>query len=251
MLDNQKLQRFFPDVEASRLSSVEIQFGGETFVVITERGDEDGGQHLFSKDSDLKYRYLGSDTVIDIQGLYASLFRADPFVITMRRTCTASNLEDHEIAFNFCKAAVDNFSSSSGPDSGNLACVWAVRRLLKEALGREIHKSDLTTTFEGELDDCFPNGLSHTDLPPGAIVISPTKRAKIINGVEQRAVVGHVGLLGEGSGDDRLIYSNSSSRANWSQNFTVGSWLGRYSRDKGLPTRYYPIPVYVSPVPSA
>ncbi|MEP5632100.1 MAG: hypothetical protein ABJP79_09480 [Tateyamaria sp.] len=250
MLNNEKLLAFFPDTDAIQLSAVEVRFSGENFAIVTERGEDDGGQHLFSKDTEGGYRYLGSDTVVDLQYLFGSLMGVDRFTRGSRGSCNSSDLSDHEAVFSFCKEAVGNFSSVSGPDGGNLACVWAVRRLIAEALGRKVHSSDLTTTFERELDDCFPNGLSHGDLPPGSIVISPTK-FRLVNGVSQRIGTGHVGLLGEGSGDDRLIYSNSSSRANWAQNFTVGSWLARYSDKKGLPTKYYPIPFYSSAVPAA
>lgn len=249
MLKNEKLLEFFPDTSADNLASVEIRFGGEDFVIVTERGEEDGGQHLFSKDTSDNFRYLGSDTIVDLQYLFGTLLGTDRVLDFSRGACDSSKLADHEKVFEFCKNAVGNFSSASGPDGGNLACVWAVRRMLAQVLGREVHKSDLTTTFERELDACFPNGLSHSDLPPGSIVISPTK-FKLINGVSKRVGTGHIGLLGEGSGDDRLIYSNSSSRANWAQNFTVGSWIARYTDKKGLPTRFYPIPFYSAAVPS-
>ena len=141
------------------------------------------------------------------------------------------------------KSLVGNYSSKSGPDGGNLACVWAVRRILKKALGRVVHKSDLTTTFENELDDCFSDDLPESDILPGGIVISPTTWKKVGNKTV-RVGTGHVGILGEGSGDSRLIYSNSSSNANWAQNFTVASWYARYRDKKGLSVHFYPIPFY-------
>jgi hypothetical protein len=74
------------------------------------------------------------------------------------------------------------------------------------------------------------------NLPAGAIIISPTTS----NGI------GHVGILGAGKGDNRLVYSNHSpSRkdpvARWEQNYTVKSFTAAHEA-KGLETYFYRLP---------
>ena len=132
------------------------------------------------------------------------------------------------------------FSSKTGPDGGNLACVWAVRHLVYNALGRWITRTDGTSVFDAELQKCYGATWQEADTLAGGIIISPTITMK--NG---RRNIGHVGLLGPAAkGKERLIYSNSSSSARWKQNFTLDSWIERYRAKKGLKVRFYPLPLW-------
>lgn len=232
---------FDPESDAS-FTAQELVYSGQRFLLVTETGDEDGGQHLFEVEEN-SLAHVASDTIIDLETLFSPTISSFADRFNRNLSCQVSSKDDHELAHDMAKSLVGNYSSKSGPDGGNLACVWAVRRILKKALGRVVHKSDLTTTFENELDDCFPDDLPESDILPGGIVISPTTWKKVGSKIV-RVGTGHVGILGEGSGESRLIYSNSSSKANWAQNFTVGSWYARYRDKKGLSVHFYPIPFY-------
>jgi hypothetical protein len=76
-------------------------------------------------------------------------------------------------------------------------------------------------------------------VPHGGIIISPTQD---VPGTKSRNV-GHVGLLGQGNGNQRLVYSNSSSAAKFEQNYTVGSWRARYADTKKLDVLFYSLPI--------
>ncbi len=143
---------------------------------------------------------------------------------------------EHATMYEHQKSQVNVFSSATGPDGGNLACVWAVRHLAKAALGRWITRVDLTTTFEQELRAALGAPGPETQVVAGGLVISPTQY------VGSTRQIGHVGYLGTGSGPGRLIYSNSSGRARWEQNFTLASWENRYRNRKGLPVYFYALP---------
>ena len=131
------------------------------------------------------------------------------------------------------------FDSSAGPDHGNLACVWVVRHVIKRALNRWVTRTDGTAVFDPELRACFGESLSADDVRPGGIIISPTQG---IPGTNRRNI-GHVGTLGAGTGNGRLICSNSSAHAKLEQNFTVGTWVQRYRTTKRLPVHFFPIPL--------
>lgn len=121
-----------------------------------------------------------------------------------------------------------------------MACVWAVRHLAHQALGYWITKSNGTAAFDIELQKSFRDSWEEVNVPPGGIIISPT--VPLQNGKRN---IGHVGIVGpSGKGKDRLIYSNSSKRARWEQNHTLDSWIERYKNKKGLPIRFYPLPLY-------
>lgn len=200
-----------------------VEDRGDGNFLITLTG-EDGGQLLVG-DVGGKLGLLASDNVIAFaQPLWA------PHVCT--GACSAAQ---HAKVAEAIVAKVDNYSTSAGPDGGNLACVWAVRKIVKEVLGFWITQSDGTAVFDPALRKCFGNeGLESGDVSPGGIIISPTSGSNI----------GHVGLLGTGRGDDRLVYSNSSSAAMWKQNFSVKTWRERYANKKGLPVRFFPLPQY-------
>lgn len=126
----------------------------------------------------------------------------------------------------------DHYSTSAGPDHDNLACLWAVRHIIHDTLGFWITRSDGTADFYPQPVNCFGNNRDEATIPDGGIVISPTSGPN----------AGHIGLLGTGHGDARLIYSNSSSAALWKQNYTIATWLTRYSDRKGLPVYFFPLP---------
>lgn len=149
-----------------------------------------------------------------------------------------SSPADHEKVHNLIQSQVNVFSSRTGPDGGNLACVWAVRHLAHKALGRWITGTDATAIFDQELQRYFDGTWQDNEVSAGGIVISPTAT------IGGRRRVGHVGLLGpSGNGLSRKIYSNSSSRARWEQNFTLERWINLYRGSKGLRVRFYPLPV--------
>jgi hypothetical protein len=202
------------------------------FLRVTQRGEFDGGQLSFRWAGD-RWELMASDTVVE--GL-------DPVAakVPRKRACARSPDNEHQFVFGFAINQVDAFSTKSGPDGGNLACVWAVRHPVHLTLGRWVTRSDGTADFAKELSLCFGGGFREEDVPAGGIVISPTETLK-----DGSRNVGHVGILGRrGGGMAREVFSNSSARARWEQNFTLGTWFARYKDKKGLPVLFYPLPVY-------
>ncbi len=111
--------------------------------------------------------------------------------------------------------------------------------MIKRALNRWVTRTDGTAVFDPKLRACFGESLSADDVRPGGIIISLTQG---IPGTNRRNI-GHVGTLGAGTGNGRLIYSNSSAHAKLEQNFTVGTWVQRYRTTKRLPVHFFPIPL--------
>jgi hypothetical protein len=132
---------------------------------------------------------------------------------------------------------VDNYKTGDGPDNGNLACMWACRHVVYFATNVWITKADGTATFYDELTKGGMKPDKADNLPPGALIISPTTPKG----------VGHVGILGAGTGDNRLVYSNHSPSHNdpvarWEQNYTVKSFTAAHAA-KGLETYFYRLPM--------
>jgi hypothetical protein len=206
----------------------EFKQNGQAYLIITQRGEHDGAQVLLRRSEDGSWERVDSDTVVDS----AVLSTARVAAITAG-ACSASSSSDHSKVHDVIVAQVGKFSSASGPDGGNLACVWSVRHLVKQALNRWITKTDGTAVFDPELKQCFGASVDEASVTAGGIIISPTT-----NGV-----IGHVGLLGPHTGGtDRLIYSNSSSAALWKQNYTLATWIQRYKTTKHLKVNFYPLP---------
>jgi len=194
--------------------------GDETFLV-TLRGEE-GGQILLRR-VDGKIELLEADNVLDREARFAARACAG--------ACTA---EQHALVAQAIVRLVNNYSSAQGPDHGNLACLWAVRHIVHDVLEFWITRSDGTASFYPDLVSCFGAGRPEAEVAAGGIVISPTSGSRI----------GHIGLLGAGHGDTRLIYSNSSAAAQWKQNHTIATWRARYRDVKGLPVYFFPLPQY-------
>lgn len=207
----------FLDPDAER-ASVERQDDG--LFLVTMRGEE-GGQ-LLLREVEGAVELVAADNVIDQVQPFAAPFACVGACTPVQHTSVAQAII----------AKVDHFSSRTGPDGGNLACVWAVRHIVHETLGFWITQSDGTATFAPVLLGCFGDRVVADDVAPGGIIISPTSGSRI----------GHIGLLGAGQGGDRLVYSNSSAAAMWKQNHTVRSWRARYHDTKGLQVYFFPLP---------
>ncbi|MEG3168201.1 hypothetical protein U1737_08360 [Sphingomonas sp. LB3N6] len=153
--------------------------------------------------------------------------------------------EGHTQVANYAKAQIGIFSTKSGPNGGNLACVWAVRHLIYRCLGYWVTHTDGTAVFAPELLENFGASSEPDNVSAGGIIISPSKR---ILGTKKRKV-GHVGILAEGVGGNRKIYSNSSSQALWSDRYTLQSWYDRYRDELDLPVYFFPLPEFKKSLP--
>jgi hypothetical protein len=206
---------------------------GIEYLIVRQVSEFEGGQVLFEA-VDGTFRPVIADNSFD----FADVDRQ--FEISSRSiNCAPSPDDDHAKVAQRSQAQVGIFSSSAGPDGGNLACVWAVRHIAQQALGRWITRTDGTAVFYPELRGCMGPSLAQEQVPAGGIVISPTKT--LANGSR---VVGHVGLLGAimPNAAERLIYSNSSAQALWKQNFTLKTWRQRYVDQKHLDMHFYKLP---------
>jgi hypothetical protein len=211
----------------------EFVLNDDRFLVVTQQSEIDGGQLLFKATLD-GWVPIDSDTNIDVLNnsqIVTSIIRSG--------VCGASSSDDHMKVGEAVQDQVDKFSSANGPDGGNLACVWAVRHIVKKAINRFITRTDGTAVLDAELQKCFGGTLEENEVDAGSIVISPT-----VTRPDGSRNIGHVGLLGPGGvGLSRLIFSNSSSAAMWKQNFTLDTWIKRYRVTKGLKVRFYPLPL--------
>lgn len=232
--DYPEILPFLDDTDDYENTATETHVNGNRLLIVTQKSATDGGQLRFELGSS-GWRLTDADTFVDVIG--SERVQA---LTEGRRTCTRSPAEDHEAVAAHMVDQVERFSSSSGPDGGNLACVWAVRRIVFDRLDRWITRTDGTSVFGEELLRCHGAGLPADRVAAGGIVISPT--VSLPGG---RRNIGHVGLLGPGGTEaGRKVYSNSSSRARWEQNFTLGSWISRYKDSKGLAVLFYPLPLY-------
>jgi hypothetical protein len=212
----------------------QVVMNGRNYVVVRQVSEFEGGM-LVLEDVDGKLRPAMADNFFEL-GDVDRQFE----ISALARGCGPSSGDDHETLAAHSLEQVGRFSSRNGPDRGNLACVWAVRHLAHQALARWITRTDGTAVLYPELKACMGPSLPQEEVPAGGIVISPTKERP-----GRARIVGHVGLLGPATlgADDRLIYSNTSARAVWEQNFTLGSWRRRYEEQKGLETHFYKLPL--------
>jgi hypothetical protein len=215
-------------------SASHVVRNGREYIIVRQISEFEGGM-LVLEAVNGKVRPTMADNFLELGDIDRQFE-----ISALSRNCTPSPADDHDKLAAHAHAQVDRFSTRDGPDRGNLACVWAVRHLAHQALGRWISRTDGTAVLYPELKGCMGQSLPQEDVPAGGIVISPTKTRP--NGTRN---VGHVGLLGPqtGDADDRPIYSNSSARARWEQNFTLGSWRRRYVEQKGLEMHFYKLPL--------
>jgi hypothetical protein len=230
---------YLDDTDSYEVTASETRIGDDRILVVTQRGID--GQQLYFKWNGEHFEFWDNDTIVDSA---ASILNLPPASRTLDAAtagmrCGPSSDDEHRLVHEAAVRQVGRFSSASGPDRGNLACVWAVRHLVQSVLGRWITRTDGTAVFAPELLSCFGATHAEAQVKPGSIIISPTQN---VPGSSRRNI-GHVGIIGDGRGEGRLIYSNSSARAVWEQNFTLGSWIRRYRDTKGLKILFFPLPV--------
>jgi hypothetical protein len=234
-----EVREYLDDTDGYENTAAEFKQGRDRFLLVTQKGID--GQQLIFKWNGQQFEYWDNETIVDSSVAIPGFPPTAPLDAALELTvvqCGPSSEGDHKKVYDYVVSQVNKFDSSSGPDGGNLACVWTVRHLAKAALGRSITQTDGTSVFGQELHSCFGHGSEPADVRPGGIVISPTQN---IPGSKRRNI-GHVGFVGAGEGNGRLIYSNSSAHARLEQNFTVGSWLARYRDKKHLSVLFYPLP---------
>jgi hypothetical protein len=230
---------YLDDTDDYENTASEFKQGTDRFLLVTQKGND--GQQLLFKWTGQQFEFWDNETIVDGARAippFTLQLPTDAHVMTFGR-CGPSSDPDHHDVHAYVRSQVNRFDSSAGPDHGNLACVWTVRHLVKAALGRSITQTDGTSVFGEELHSCLGDGAAADAVPPGGIIISPTQS---ISGSSKRNV-GHVGFVGEGAGDDRLVYSNSSAHARLEQNYTVGRWLARYRDTKHLRVLFYRLPL--------
>jgi hypothetical protein len=225
-----EVAEFLDDSPDLKNSGAEISISGQRFLIVTQTGPDEGGQVLF-RIVDGKAQFVKADTFIDL-GPTPLL----PSAATAAGGCGPSGTTDQQAVATVMQREVGHFSTADGPQRGNLACVFAVRKIVQMALNRMITTTDGTAVFAHELTACFGQSSPEGDVPDGSIIISPTQTAG-------KGKHGHVGLLGSRQPDgDRLIFSNSSADALWEQNFTLKRWLAHFRDGKGLQVLFFPVP---------
>ncbi len=203
------------------------QFRGKTYLKATQiLEDGVGEQFLFGFEH-------GAGTLLASDN--AVRFPSARHGLAVRYDGTMSDAEHAKVAAE-ATAEVDVFKTGAGPGHGSVACLWAARRVIFAAVQQWITQQDGTAAFYEELKAGGIQDVAEDELPPGAIIIAPTSGKKI----------GHIGLLGEGRGSDRLVYSNHSPNARdpvarWEQNYTVGSFVKAHDK-VGLKTLFYRLP---------
>ncbi len=121
--------------------------------------------------------------------------------------------------------------NAPGTSNGRLACAWAVNRVAKDSLGKQIGGGLATAAMDRVLD------AKHKELDRperGCVIISPTVTRA--NGTRN---IGHVGIVGLTDDGETLIFSNSSSQGEFQQNFTLTRWKSIYGDQKGLKVRFF------------
>ncbi len=225
----------YPQVKAlldpkGTVSNVETyQAGGESYVRVTSHFDDSEGGQLLFKVAGGNAEQIAADNVVDFPSSLPTIQAKIAFSGTMSDA-------DHAKVAAEAISQVDKFKTGDGPDHGNLACMWACRHVVFFALNVWITKADGTATFFDELTKGGMKQEKPGDLPAGALILSPTTSKG----------VGHVGLLGTGTGDGRLVYSNHSPShpdpvARWEQNYTVKSFVDFHAA-RHLDTFFYRLP---------
>jgi hypothetical protein len=139
-----EIEEYLDDSDKYQNSATEFKQGNERFLLVTQRGI-DGQQLLFKWNGD-HFEYWDNETIIDSRTSLPGGFALRPLseMDATLAQCGPSSESDHKKVYDYVVSKVNKFSSKTGPDHGNLACVWTVRDLVFNALNRWITKTDGT-----------------------------------------------------------------------------------------------------------
>src|SRR5262245_18227235 len=211
------VKSYLDDTGDFRNTATLVRHGNKQFLIVAQTSDHRGGELLFEIGQD-EPKFVAADTVV-------STTMAPP-----ERTsqCEPLDRDDHELICRVMKKHADRFSTSDGPDHGNLACVWALRHVVYFELGQWLTKTNGVDTLLEELKGCL--GAPRQQPEPGFIVVSATRRLQ-----NDKVRHGHIGLI---SDDLKSIYSNSSRLSRWEQNYDLDGWREHFGGD----VLFYPVP---------
>jgi hypothetical protein len=139
----------------------------------------------------------------------------------------ATELLDRTV-FNTASSIQLDTSAAAGTNGGRLACAWAVNQVVNRALKKPILAGSQGLSTANLAKVLASKHVRVNDPIAGCIVISPTVYSPRTN-------IGHVGIVGQSA----AVYSNSSSKTRWEQNFTLEGWIDYYQRRKGLSVQFY------------
>jgi hypothetical protein len=142
----------------------------------------------------------------------------------------------HRRSLMYAQRMCDVLDTRLGPDGGNLACCWAVNQIVLLASGHMLSATNYTGFLGAHLFAFYRQRFLEHEVQPGGLIICPAG-----SGTTTR-LYGHIGILGEGYGADRPIYSTISKPPRWYQSYTLETWLERYYGKYSLDTLFYPIP---------
>jgi hypothetical protein len=235
----------------------QYESGGVTYFLIDQYDNETGSEVIVAKGPNAAPAIIDGDTLVllnqnlnlpaDVKrGLSLGLdldaaIQFDRGVLTGGVLLPQSEL-DKDVLVS-AKAAVNTLDTSDvpGTNHGHLACAWAVNTIVRKALGRPINDS-LSTTNMGRTLAAQDRQVEEGSIGEGMVIISPTDGGK----------VGHVGIIGPLADPDpgqRLIYSNSSGRGVFAQNYTVSKWKSAIGQARGLPVLFYELSPSAFPQP--
>jgi hypothetical protein len=218
-----------------------------TYWVVNQIGPNEGGQTLLRHFDDTTNILRSDTTVFPVvptdqipAAVAAELNKAAPDVVAAfvePGSPLPPSGDTNSREFASAKAFVGHDTGHvPGTDGGNLACAWAVNEVTRLALGKPISTdgqggNGLGTVGIFEVLQARHIRLgSATDARPGSVIIAPT----------QGANHGHVGIVGATTGGvgDTAVFSNSSSAAEFEQNFTIGKFTSHFV-SKGLQVVFF------------
>lgn len=100
--------------------------------------------------------------------------------------------------------------------------------MARQAFGRPIINGNAVVPLRALLAE-HHIAVAEAKAPDGAIIIS----------TKPGSTDGHVGIVGEGSGGSRKIYSNSSSKAMFMQNYSLARWTQYFHDKRGMRVEFF------------
>jgi lysozyme len=223
-----------------------FSFSGDTYFLIVD-ADEDGGGESFVLLRGAEASLIASGTTVfplpatlpdPVRRAFSEFPTQGPptaeaFVVEATPLALLSQAELNDRVAAAAQAADGTLDTDvPGTDHGNLACAYAVNKVVKTALGREIG-GGLSTDGMFDVLVGRHNEVTESTASGGSIIISPTEGKNH----------GHVGIVAtprDGRiGDDTVIFSNRSSAHMFGHKFTLGLWRRHYHDQKQLQVRFF------------